>query len=206
MDTRSRARMLASILSRPRRSRPQRTNTHARIHTSIQTSTQRESKQAHTVHPHKHTHTRTSIQTSTQTIIHAYKHHLIVRTTAILTCDEETSIWYREFHEPGFWHLSAQFSCAFVVSANLRNTCWSFYRGNCQSPQISTILRKTSTNICRQMSKSWLAKFPTQWSTRDYLLDPDVHCSYEAWLTLQHRLIVIRLFTKGIIFFGLSKK
>ena len=35
----------------------------------------------------------------------------------------------REVHEPGFWHFSAQFWRRFVVSANLRNTCWQFYRG-----------------------------------------------------------------------------
>ena len=54
----------------------------------------------------------------------------------------------REFHEPGFWHLFWQSLCGFVVSANLRNIVWSFYRGTCKSPQISAILRKTSTKNC----------------------------------------------------------
>ena len=35
----------------------------------------------------------------------------------------------REFHEPGCWYFSAQFLRGFVVSANLRNTCWSYDRG-----------------------------------------------------------------------------
>ena len=62
--------------------------------------------------------------------------------------------------EPGFCHSSARFSRGFVVSANLHHTCWSFYRGNWQSPQISTILRKTSTRIAQTNLKCWLAKFP----------------------------------------------
>ena len=47
---------------------------------------------------------------------------------------------------------SAQFLRGFVVSANIRNTCWSFYTGKLQSPQISAILRKTSTTTCRNKS------------------------------------------------------
>ena len=35
----------------------------------------------------------------------------------------------REFHEPGFGYSSAQLSRGYVVSANLRNTCWSFQEG-----------------------------------------------------------------------------
>ena len=40
-----------------------------------------------------------------------------------------------EFREPGLWYLSEQFHRGFVVSANLRNTCWSFYMGKLQSAQ-----------------------------------------------------------------------
>ena len=46
----------------------------------------------------------------------------------------------------------------FVVSANLRNTVWSFYIGKLQSPPICAELPQ---QLRRQMSKSWLAKFPT---------------------------------------------
>ena len=67
----------------------------------------------------------------------------------------------REFREPGLWYFSAQFGRGFVLCANLRNTCWSFYRGKCQSPQISAILRKRlPQQMRRQTSKSWLAKLP----------------------------------------------
>ena len=71
----------------------------------------------------------------------------------------------RESPEAGLWHFSASFLHGFVVSANLRNTCWSFYRGKWQSPQISATLHKTSTNMRRTMSKPWLAKLPIpgQW-------------------------------------------
>ena len=41
--------------------------------------------------------------------------------------------------------FSRAVGCGFVVSANLRNTCWPFYMGKSQSPQISAILRKTFT-------------------------------------------------------------
>ena len=45
----------------------------------------------------------------------------------------------------------------FVVSANLRHTCWSFCIGKCQSSRLSA---KLPQHMCRQISKSWLAKFP----------------------------------------------
>ena len=48
-----------------------------------------------------------------------------------------TSMPAREFHEPGFCNSSAQFLRRFVVSANLRNTIWSFYRGETDSPRES---------------------------------------------------------------------
>ena len=51
---------------------------------------------------------------------------------------------FRELHEPGRWVFSAKFRHGFVVSTNLRNTCWSFYRGNVSLRKISAILRKTS--------------------------------------------------------------
>ena len=68
----------------------------------------------------------------------------------------------REFHEPGLRHLSAQLGRAFVVSANLRDTCWLFHREKLQSSQISTALRSNSPRHVQKKntSKSWLAKFP----------------------------------------------
>ena len=42
----------------------------------------------------------------------------------------------------------------FVVSANLRNTCWLFYRGKRQSP------KSFHKKMCRKMSNSWLKKLP----------------------------------------------
>ena len=56
-----------------------------------------------------------------------------------------------------FYIFSAQFLRGFVVSANLRNIVWSFYNDKWQSPQIST---KLSQQLCRQISKSRLEKFP----------------------------------------------
>ena len=51
--------------------------------------------------------------------------------------------------------ISLRFLCGFVVSANLRNNCWSFYRGIRKSPQNSAILRKTSTEMpCRALGSS----------------------------------------------------
>ena len=52
---------------------------------------------------------------------------------------------FREFREPGFWHSSMRFLRGFVVSANLRCTCWPFCKENIQSPQID--LRKSPQNI-----------------------------------------------------------
>ena len=83
--------------------------------------------------------------------------------------------------------MSEQFLRGFVVSANLRDVCWSFCKGKGQSPQISAILdnkcadiscfspqfstqmatmpaedvtRTNAQKMRRQISKSWLAKFP----------------------------------------------
>ena len=58
----------------------------------------------------------------------------------------------RGFHEPGFLHFSAQlFVGGFVVSANLRNSCWSFYRGEiyslCKAPQFSAKLPQQMRRI-----------------------------------------------------------
>ena len=50
----------------------------------------------------------------------------------------------REFHEPGFWHVSAQFWRGFVVSANLRNTCLSFDLGKMT---VSANLRNSPQNF-----------------------------------------------------------
>ena len=43
--------------------------------------------------------------------------------------------WRREFHEPGFQYLSAQLFRGFVVSADLRDTCWPFHMEKRQSPR-----------------------------------------------------------------------
>ena len=69
------------------------------------------------------------------------------------TAGAKSLVASRGFHEPGFRYLSVHFLHGFVVSANLRNTCWSFL-GEHGS------LRKTSTNA-QQIAKSWLAKFPS---------------------------------------------
>ena len=59
----------------------------------------------------------------------------------------------REVHEPGCY-LSAQFLRGFVVSANLRKTCWPFHHGKWKSPQN---FRKRCAEV---ISTSWLAKLP----------------------------------------------
>ena len=68
----------------------------------------------------------------------------------------------RELHEPGF-DICLQLLRGSLVSAYLCNTCWSFYSGKYQSPQISAILRKTSTTIAQTTVKSRLTKLPNRY-------------------------------------------
>ena len=55
--------------------------------------------------------------------------------------------FHRFVHEPGLLHFSARFLRGLVVSASLRNTCCSSYRGN-------DTLRKSSTTNVQKMSYS----------------------------------------------------
>ena len=55
---------------------------------------------------------------------------------------------------------SVQLLHGFVVSANLRNICWSFDKGKRQSQRISAILRKTSTTIAKKHIKILARKIP----------------------------------------------
>ena len=46
-----------------------------------------------------------------------------------------------------------------AVSANLHDTCWSFYSGE---KTVSATFRKASTRVAQKnTTKSWLEKFPT---------------------------------------------
>ena len=80
----------------------------------------------------------------------------------------------------GLWHFSARLRRGFVVSANLRETRWSFHMGKWQTPQIPAIQSKASAAntqnnvkiLARESPgsqtnniKSRLAEFPTTTTT-----------------------------------------
>ena len=73
--------------------------------------------------------------------------------------------YIREFHEPGIWYSSAQFWCGFVVSANLRNTCGSFYRGN--TPHLLEVISETATVV--ELRQQPLYTTPSGWWCIDSL-------------------------------------
>ena len=56
--------------------------------------------------------------------------------------------------------FSAQFLRGFVVSANLRNTLLSFYRGSCQIPKPWAILHKTFTKNAQTNIKILALEIP----------------------------------------------
>ena len=67
--------------------------------------------------------------------------------------------WITEFHEPGLCCFSAGSLCGFVASADVRNTCCSFYNEKCPSLQISAILRKTLQNFAETCNAPGLHNF-----------------------------------------------
>ena len=71
---------------------------------------------------------------------------------------KEISALHQGISRARIWYLSPQFLRGFVVSANLRNTCWPSDNGKWQSPQFSA---KLPQQLRRIMSKSWLTKLTT---------------------------------------------
>ena len=65
-----------------------------------------------------------------------------------------------EFHEPGFYVYFCTVLRRFVISANIRNKCWLFYRGKQQSAHISAILGKTSKLLAQKNVKIQARRIP----------------------------------------------
>ena len=66
----------------------------------------------------------------------------------------------------------------FVVSADIRNTCWSLYIGNLQSPHITAKLPQQQ--LRRKNNKSWLTKF-SRLSRPFQPFSVSPFCCFAAW-------------------------